>query len=107
MATPWQPLIVCDGTADDPCTFASLIELVKALITDLVLLSTLLAVAAFCYAGFLLLTSGGNEGAKTKAKDVFVKVLKGYLWILAAWLIVYTITNTLLNSGYSLLGSPN
>ena len=49
MATPWQPLIVCDGTADDPCTFASLIELVKALITDLVLLSTLLAVPVFSY----------------------------------------------------------
>ena len=102
----WQPLIVCDGTKADPCTFASIIELIKVIINDLVVLTTFLAVAAFMYAGFLLLTSGGNESAKTKAKDVFTKVLIGYLWILAAWLIVYTITSVLLNPGYSLLGAP-
>ena len=99
-------LIVCDGTAADPCTFSDLITLVKNLINALVILSTFFATAAFAYAGFLLLTSGGNESAKTKAKEVFRKVLIGYLWILAAWLIVYTITSVLLNEGYSLLGAP-
>ena len=101
----WKDLIVCDGVTD-PCGFDDLIDLVKALITDLVLLSTLLAVAAFCYAGFLLLTSGGNESAKEKAKTTLFKVVKGYLWILAAWLVVYTITSVLLKDGYSLLGAP-
>lgn len=101
----WKELIVCDGTTE-PCTFNHLIELTQNLITDLILLSTLLATIAFAYAGFFLLTSGGSEGRKDKAKEIFRKVLIGYLWILGAWLLVYTITSTLLNTGYSLLGAP-
>ena len=98
----WQPLIVCDGVIT-PCTFASLVTLAQNLITDLIIFSTFLAVAAFAYAGILLLTSGGSEGQRDKAKDVFLKVLKGYLWILGAWLLVYTITSVLLKTGYFLL----
>jgi len=98
-------LIVCDGVTT-PCTFAKLIELARNLINALVILSTFLATAAFAYAGLLLLTSGGSEGQRDKAKDVFKKVLKGYLWILGAWLLVYTITSALLNPGFSILGAP-
>jgi hypothetical protein len=83
-------LIVCSGTDADPCTFAHLV----------------LATMAFAYAGFILLTSGGSEGKKDEAKKIFTKVLIGYLWILGAWLLVYTITSVLLNSGYSVLGAP-
>lgn len=96
-------LIVCKGTPDDPCTYASLIELVNVLIQTMIVLSTILAAVVFAYIGFILLTSGGDPGAMTKAKGMFGKVLKGYLWILFAWIIVYTITNTLLDPGYTLL----
>jgi|SRR3990167_10165207 len=102
----WQSLIVCDGvgTNDLPkCDFGSLIKLLNVLIQDLVVISTLLAGCVFAYAGFILLTSGGNPSAKDKAKTIFLKVMKGYLWILAAWIVVYTITSTLLAPGYFLL----
>lgn len=102
----WKTLIVCDGTKGSECTFGSLVTLAQNLITDLILISTFLATIAFVYAGFLLLTSGGNESKKTDAKTVFTKVLIGYLWILAAWLLVYTITSFLLKDGYSILGKP-
>ncbi len=105
----WQPLVVCDGVPGNglpECDFATFILLIKNLITDLVVISTLIAVAVFCYAGFILLTSGGNKSAMDKAKGMLGKVVVGYLWILAAWLIVYTITSVLLNTGYSLLGNP-
>lgn len=100
----WKPLIVCDGPS---CQFSDLILLVNNLIHDLVLISTLLAVIVFVWAGFLLLTSGGNKSTYDKAKGMLWKVLIGYLWILAAWLIVYTITSVLLkDAGYSILGAP-
>ncbi|MBI1974398.1 MAG: hypothetical protein HYS51_00860 [Candidatus Zambryskibacteria bacterium] len=99
-------LIVCNGTDADPCTFAKLMELAQHLINWMITLSTFFAVAAFAYAGFLLLTSGGNEATKNKAKDIFTKVLIGYLWILGAWLLVYTISTILLRPGISLLGTP-
>src|SRR3989344_3246116 len=100
----WKTLIVCNGPS---CQFSDLIVLIQNLIHNLIVFSTFLAVAAFAWAGFLLLTSGGSESAKTKAKDVFVKVMKGYLWILAAWLLVYTITSILIKPEFaSLLGAP-
>jgi len=86
------------------CGFGDLITMIKNIITYLIGLSTVLAAIAFAYAGFVLLTSGGNESAKNKAKEIFRKVLIGFLWILGAWLIVYTIINVLLGSGYNLLG---
>jgi len=106
----WAPLIVCGektGEFTHPCGFPDLILLVKNLITDLVILSTFLAMAAFVYIGYLLLTSGGKTGARDKARDVFTKVIIGYLWILGAWLLVYTITSALLDPKFTfLLGAP-
>ena len=99
-------LIVCDGTVE-PCTFSHLIELAQNLINALIILSTFFATAAFAYAGFILLTSGGSESKKDEAKKVFTKVLIGYLWILGAWLLVYTITSVLLKPEFrTILGPP-
>src|SRR3989344_8175144 len=97
-----EDLIVCGG-AD--CNFNDLVTLAQTLITDLIIISTFLAAIAFAYAGFILLASGGNESKKTEAKEIFKKVLIGYLWILGAWLLVYTITDVLLNKdeNYSIL----
>lgn len=107
MAVNFTPgnLIVCNGTTV-PCTFDKLVLLANTLISDLVIISTLLATAVFIFAGFKLLTSGGNPSAMSDAKKMFMKVLIGYLWILAAWLVVYTITNTLLKGNYTILGAP-
>ncbi|MDP3874979.1 MAG: hypothetical protein Q8Q22_00450 [bacterium] len=104
----WKSLIVCNSPPDfpEPCGFVHLILLAQNLISDLIVISTFLATAAFAYAGFILLTSGGNESAKNRAKEIFRKVLIGYLWILGAWLLVYTITSALLNTGFSILGAP-
>lgn len=106
----WKTLIVCDGVKIDGvgvvCTLGHLITLAQNLIFDLVVISTFLATAAFAYAGLILLTSGGSTAKKDEAKRVFTKVLIGYLWILGAWLVVYTITSALLKSGYSILGAP-
>ena len=111
-----QPLIVCGDTIKDAsgnvtstlpaCDFSSLIVLVNHLINDLVILAALFATAGLAYAGFKLMTSGGDEGAWKAAKATAWSVLKGFLWILVAWLLVYTITNGLLAPGYSLLGAP-
>jgi hypothetical protein len=111
----WKDLIICGVTPGSgpnsvyeiPCQWGHLGTLFGNLMHNLVVLTTFLAVIAFIYAGFLLLTSMGNSSKKDKAKKVFSMVLFGYLWILAAWLIVYTISDVLLKPGYSLLGSPN
>jgi hypothetical protein len=99
----WKSLIVCDGVPGGElpvCSFESIIELIKAAITDMVILSTLVVVGLLAYVGILLLTSGGNEGARKKGKDIFFQVIIGYLWILGGWLVIYTITSALLSDDY-------
>ncbi|MEX2010550.1 MAG: hypothetical protein WD874_01980 [Parcubacteria group bacterium] len=99
----WQPLIVCDTN----CGFGHLILLANNLITNLIILSTIIATAVIIFAGFKLVTSGGNIKAKEDAKKMLGAVVKGYVVILIAWLLIYTITNALLKPGYGfLLGQP-
>jgi hypothetical protein len=97
----WQPLIVCDGVATH-CGFYEFVTLIKNGVTDLILLSTLFALAVMIYAAILWLSSGGDSGAHKKALGMFGNVVKGYVWILAAWVIVYTIMSTLLKPEFNL-----
>ena len=114
MATPlsgWQPLIVCENNSvpafNHPCGFTDLVVLAQNFITDLILLSTIFAVVAFIFAAFKLITSGGKVGAKEDAKRLFLSVLLGYVWIVVAWLLVYTITSVLLKEEFNfILGKP-
>jgi hypothetical protein len=97
-------LVVCGSKEQGyQCTFADLMTMVRNLINALVALSTLLATIAFAWMGFLLVTSGGNESKKNEAKAIGKKVLTGYLWILAAWVLVATLFNVILKPEYSLL----
>jgi ABC-type nickel/cobalt efflux system permease component RcnA len=100
-------LIVCDGVKV-ACTYTKLIQLANNLITALIIISTFFATAAFAWAGILWLTSGGDESKHKEAKNVFKKVGIGYLWILGAWLLVYTIFSVLVDQEQypSLLGDP-
>ncbi|MEX0932471.1 MAG: hypothetical protein WDZ61_01065 [Parcubacteria group bacterium] len=102
-------LIVCgesSGPYAHPCGYNDLIRLAINLINFMIILSTFLAVAVFAFVGIKLLTSGGNERAKDEGKEMAFKVLKGYLWILGAWLLVYTISSVLLEPGYTALDAP-
>ncbi len=51
----------------------------------------LIAVAAIVYAGFLYVTSGGDDSANEKAKKIVIYAVIGILLILAAFAIVNTI----------------
>lgn len=103
-------LVICGQTTGkytEPCEWKHLVQLAINLINFMIILSTFLATAVFAFIGIRLLTSGGNEQAMKDAKAMAWKVLIGYLWILGAWLLVYTIENVLLSDDYSsLLGSP-
>jgi hypothetical protein len=45
-------------------------------------------------AGFLYMTSGGNQGQLDRAHGMFAKPLWGIFWVLGAWLVVTLITNS-------------
>jgi hypothetical protein len=93
-----QPSVVipCDGPE---CTFQHFVRLVQNVLTFLILLSIPIATLAFAWAGILMLTAAGNSGQVDKAKGIFWNVLKGFLFVLTAWLIVKMITSALLSPG--------
>jgi hypothetical protein len=97
-----KKLIVCNGP---DCNFEDLIRLVTGVMDVLIMISFVAATIAFIWIGFTLLTSQGDSGAMKKAKDVGMKVVLGLVFVLAGWLIVYTISSVLLNKGFTLLES--
>jgi hypothetical protein len=101
----WQDLIVCSEASNNStgCGFGDLLTLARAVMADLTIVATFFVTIAAVYIGFKLLTSQGNSDEMTKAKDMAWTALKGYFFVLIAWVLVYTISSVLLAPGYSLL----
>ena len=78
-----------------PCGFNDFMQLINNVINFLLfVIATPLVAIIFCYAGFLLLTSGGSAERMTKVKSIFFNVVIGYIIALIAWLLVKTILVT-------------
>ncbi len=89
-------LVPCSGP---DCTTASVVGLANSLISWLISILGVIAVIVMVYAGFKMVTSAGDEGAWTKAKELFTNVVIGIVLILAAWLIVDTLLKGLTGRG--------
>lgn len=75
-----------------PC---ELIDLVNNVLRFLVAISSVIAVIIFMYAGFLFVTSQGNEGTIGRAKSMFTNVVIGFVIMLSSYLIVNTVLTVL------------
>ncbi len=89
-------------SADDYCwtdNGSGCVESVFGLFGDLVELlisiASILAAMFIMYAGWLYLSSAGDESKVKQAKDVFKNVGWGFLLLLCAWLIVVSILKSL------------
>lgn len=81
------------------CTLDELFGLGNRIINFLIIISIPLATILFAYAGFLLLTAGENAGQRSHAKEIFWKVMWGFIFVLSAWVIVRTVTSLFLKPG--------
>lgn len=85
---------LCDGTDCSACHLAELANrLIKWLIGIVVMLFAVLAV----WAGFGLVTSGGNPSALQDAKSRFTNAFIGLLIVLSAWILVDTLMRGIVN----------
>jgi len=85
----------CSGKPGE-CDFNDLIGAVQKAVTWGSTFAIAFSVVVIAYAGFMYMTSGANPGQRTKANEMLKKVAIGISLILAAWLIVSLITNSLL-----------
>jgi len=90
-------LVPCGGANESPCNFNQLMALINKVI-HFILYDMVIPIAAimFAYAGFLLVTAGGEAaGARTKAKSIFTNTVIGLVLAVAAFLIIRTILSIL------------
>lgn len=87
-------LIPCDGKTN-PCDFNDFITLINNIINWIISMSVVIFTFSAVWGGFLYVTSGANPGNKQKAINILWSTLFGFVIILIAWLIVYTIVSNL------------
>ncbi len=83
-------------------TWKAFIQSVNNFIDFLFRIAIGLSSISIAYAGFLYLTASGDEGKVKKAHGIFWMILKGFLFMLSAWVIVKLVLR-LAGPEYSLL----
>jgi hypothetical protein len=97
-----NPLVPCDGVTVK-CDFDMFIKLINNIINWIIGIATSIFTISAIYGGFLYMNSGENPGNKTKAKDILLNTLYGFIIILVSWLIVYTLLTYIAPGNSSLL----
>ncbi len=83
-------IVPCDGV-DTPCNACSLVALGQNILNFLFAISAAIAALMFAFAGFKMVTAGGDPGKISEGKKIFTNVAIGFIILLAAWLIVDTV----------------
>ncbi len=94
-------IIPCGGystASTAPCTVNDFFYLVARLINLLISLAGIYAVLQIIIGGFKMVISQGNQEAVKKAQTGVIDAIIGFVLVLAAFLIVNTLVNTLLMS---------
>lgn len=89
-----EGLIPCGGKGEVECQACHLVVVGDRIIDLLITVSAAIGAIMFAVAGLRMVTSAGNEGAITKAKESMTNVVIGFIILLAAWLIIDTIMKT-------------
>jgi hypothetical protein len=90
-------LVPCGKTGQPACDWNGLMALINEII-KFILFKLVVPIAAimFAYAGFLMVTAGGEAAsARTRAKNIFINTLFGLIIAAGAWLIISTILSIL------------
>lgn len=90
-------LVPCDNSEGNPCDFDAFIALINKVI-EFILFKMAIPIAAimFAYAGFLMVTAGGEAAhARQEAKEIAMNTVIGLIFAAAAFLIVKTILSIL------------
>ena len=83
-----------------PCDFNALMVLLNRFMNFILYMSIPLAAISISYAGGLYIFAAGDTGKIESAHKIFWSVLKGFIFVLAGWLIVYSIMSALLGPNF-------
>ena len=80
------------GGCQSVCDIA---QLTQNILTDAIYLAVVISAFLFAYAGFKMVTSGGNSEAYSAGRSIFTNVAIGLVIILVGWLIINALMSTL------------
>lgn len=90
-AEPGRLVPTCGTGSNAMCGYNDLILLGQTFLTWAIYLVALASVASIAFAGFLYVSSAGDEGKIKRAHAIFGKVIWGIIITLAAYIIVKSI----------------
>jgi hypothetical protein len=94
---------IYEQSVKNPCDFSHFFGdhgLISNVTNYIIVLGAAFSAIAFGWAGFLMMTAAGEMSKIDHAKQIFGKVLVGFLIMLSAWLIVHAINAGLISSGF-------
>lgn len=80
-----------DYSTSGECDFTDFVNLLNNFVKWVISLAGVIFTISLIWGGFLYMTSGEKPANKDKAKTILRSTLYGFIIILCAWLIVYTI----------------
>lgn len=96
-------LVPCHGPE---CNACHLVQLGQNVLNFLVTITVLMSGVIFAIAGFKMVTSRGNSGTISEAREMFTNVIVGLVILLSAWLVVDTVMKVFVDES-KLLGPWN
>lgn len=96
------PKQIVPDTCNEPGGCQSICDIVKLAQNVLnfgIFMAVVLSAILFAYAGWKLLTAGGNTEVYAQGKRVFGNVLIGLIIILVGWIVVDTLMRAMTGSG--------
>jgi hypothetical protein len=89
-------LVPCDGALGNVCDACDLVELGQNILNWLIGITVFLVGIALAVGGLMLVMSAGDQGKRTRAKEIFTNAIVGLIILLASWLIVDTLLKVFL-----------
>jgi len=80
-----------NGVLKNPCDFTDFVALINGIINWIIGIAGVIFTISAVYGGFLYMASGTSLGDKERAKKILTSTLWGFVIMLCAWLIVYTL----------------
>lgn len=93
------PLVPCtspDAVGGTACTLCMGVTLIQNIINYAIVLAFPISAILFAYAGFRLMTSGGELAGRNKAKQIFTTTAIGFLFVLGGYFIVDIFLHTII-----------
>jgi uncharacterized membrane protein (DUF485 family) len=96
---------LCEGVKDEGgtlslgCQLCNLIQLANKLIQFMTAFAFGIAVIFFLYAGYLIMWGGVSGESLTRGKSIARGTVIGLIIVLASWVVINTIFQTLVNQG--------